>query len=534
MASETSQAAGPTRPEDAGFSKRFATLTAALFGRARSVVQAIAVLLLPMVSSAREAPIEVADWAIYRTPHFEVMTTQPEEEIGALIEDISLFRSVVIALLGEGAEELGSSTVRFLVLDHPGDVQFLFGSAPGVTGFTRPSLSGDLMVVGRPPARRTFALGNQVVFHEYVHQLVQMRSHSRHPAWYAEGIADFLSTLERRKDRIVLGDMPESRKLSVRREPSMSLRDVLETVSTWSLPEDRRSSFYAQSWLLVHHLLLAEDREELGFARSLATSLDAYDRGEPSLEAFTSSFSVSLHEFPRRLERHLRRLPTMEYPLAAFRYQTRYERQVLTPRERTLLLARYTRESNPDEALRMLQTLGAGGGEDAEVLAAIAVTLAWLNQREQAIAAIEKARSLHDTAFMVWLEAGRAWRHLCSRDADRCIERGDHQASGKAFARAYALNPDDVEARTRYAQYLLQTPERGEALPLLAASLAAAPWSFEVLHSMAVAYLARGRFDLARNYLEKAQGWAVDHPDLQADVSRLLLQIERLDPAADE
>ncbi len=503
----------------------------------RSLVQLVCFLpflLGALVLQAKEPLIEADEWALYKTPHFEVMTTQQGDHIGELIEDISLFRAVVIALLGEGAEDLGSSRVRFLVLDRPGDVQLLFGGAPGVTGFTRPSLSGDLMVVGRPPARRMFALGNQVVFHEYVHQLVQMRSHSRHPAWYAEGIADFLSTLELRKDRkherIVLGAMPESRKFSLRREASMSLGDVLETASTWALPESRRSSFYTQSWLLVHHLLLAEDRDERGFARSLATYLDTYDRGEAPLKAFESSFDLPLEDFPKRLERHQRRVLTIEYPLSAFKFDTSFERITLNRREATLVLARYIRESNPGEALRMLQALPqSGGASDAEVLAATAVTYAWLGQPNAAIEALTKAQMLGEDQFMVWLETGRTYRNLCTMAGKSCVSRNYQHLSGQAFSSAYKLDPDDVEARTRHAQYLLLTPERGQALPLLAASLAAAPWSYEILHAMGIAYLARGRLDLARGYLEKALGWSVDYPELQADVLRLLRQIELLD-----
>jgi Flp pilus assembly protein TadD len=504
--------------------------------RLYSVCQVI-VLLIAATNpplQARDKPVEDAAWAIYRTPHFEIMTTQPPRSIGPLIEDIALFRAVVVGLLGEGAEELGSIRVRFLVLDHPGDVQFLFDSAPGVTGFTRPSLSGDLMVVGRPPARRMLALGNQVVFHEYVHQLVQMRSHSRHPAWYAEGIADFLSTLERRGDEVILGAVPDSRRITLGRELDMPLDQVLTATSTWSLPVGRRSGFYARAWLLVHHLLLADDREERDFARSLATYLDAYDRGEPSLEAFASAFSLPVGDLDIRLERHYRKLPTIRYPVTAFPFANDWKMETLSVRERTLLLARYTRESNPEEALRMLTNLQPVVAQDAEFLAALAVVHAYLRRDNEVESLLSRAIDLDEHRFAVWLEAGRAWRTLCSVSGEDCVPRGYLRKAGAAFDRAYALDPEDVEARTRHAQHLLRTEKRGEALPLLAASLAAAPWSFEVLHSMAIAYVARGRLDLARNYLEKALGWSVDHPGLQEDVSRLLREIEILEAPLDE
>jgi len=483
---------------------------------------------------ARDKPVEDAEWAIYRNPHFEIMTTQPPKAIGPLIEDIALFRAVVVGLLGEGAEELGSQRVRFLVLDRPGDVQFLFGSPPGVSGFTRPSLSGDLMVVGRPPGRRMLGLGNQVVFHEYVHQLVQMRSHSRHPAWYAEGIADFLSTLDRRGDDVVLGAVPESRRFTLRRELEMPLEQVINAASTWAFPEGRRSGFYARAWLLVHHLLLADDRKELGFASSLATYLDAYDRGEPSLQVFSSSFSLPVTDLEVRLERHYRKLPTIRYPVAAFPFTTAWKVEPLSVRERTLLLARYTRESKPQEALRMLSTLQSDTADGVEVLAATAVVKARLEQVKEMESLLQRAQAQANDNFMVWLETGRAWRTLCLMKDDDCIREGYLRKSGEAFGKAYALDPEDVEARTRHAQHLLQTEARGDALPLLAASLAAAPWSFEVLHSMAIAYLARGRLDLARGYLEKAVGWSADYPQLQGDVSRLLREIEIIEAPLDQ
>lgn len=497
-------------------------------GRAVLVTAAALLLVVRTDAAAAPAAIEAAPWALYRTPHFEILTTDPDDRVRSLIADVTLFRSVVISLLGEGAEILGSRRVRFLVLPKPGDVQFLFGSAPGVTGFTRPALSGDLMVVGKPDLRRSFGVGNQVVFHEYVHQLVQMRSQSRHPSWYAEGIADFLSTMRRKGDRVVLGAIPESRRLTLKRDVSMPLDEVVQATSTWALPIGERSAFYAQSWLLVHHLLLAEDRKAQGFAQSLSRYLDAYDRGEPSLDAFRSHFKVSLAALEGRLKRHMRHLPEIDYPLSAFDSSDMYEREPLALRAKVLLLARYFRESNPREALRMLNRLALTMPQDAEVQAARGVALGFLGESEEAIRLMDSATADSPDNYLVWLEAGRLYRRLCTVAAEGCITAGYSRAAGRAFARAHALHPDDVEIRTRHAQYLLQTPERGDALPLLAEALSEAPWSLEVLHAIAIAYLARGELDRAALYLNKALGWSVDYPELQDEFSRLLAEIDRL------
>ena len=83
--------------------------------------------------------------------------------------------------------------------------------------------------------------------------------------------------------------------------------------------------------------------------------------------------------------------------------------------------------------------------------------------------------------------------------------------------------------KTRHAQHLLLTERRAEAMPLLLAAHAAAPWSFDVVQSLGLAYMARGDLVRARLHLRKALGWAIDYPALRAELATLLDGIEALE-----
>jgi len=476
-----------------------------------------------------QAGIEDRNWTLYRTPQVDVLATGGKPRAATLMRDIALFRAVVSWLADIPELPTQSRRVTFLVLENAEDVQHLFRTPDGINGLARSELAGDFMVVVRPRLASTFNSGNQVVFHEYVHQLLQMRSGSRQPTWYSEGIADFLSTLSVEGDSVRLGAKPAGRVWSLRNEPSMKLVDVLRVGSAFNLSEADRSRFYARSWLLVHHLLLAPDRFDRRYPPRLALYLQKYDAGQDSALSFASTFADTFPQLDNLLDLHVTRAGMVEYPLASFSFDTTYETRLLTPLERTLKLAGYSREFNPDEALRLYRQARKQSKDDPKVLAGLAVALGKTGDFAAAFTTMQTAQALAPGDFDVKIEAGRLRLIQCRTQPDVCRTAEGREAIAADFAAAYRLRPDDVEAKTRHAQYLLFTSERMQALPLLLEARVAAPWSFDIVQSLGLAYLARGDLVRARVYLEKALGWAVDYPELQAQLTTLLSGVETLE-----
>ena len=93
------------------------------------------------------------------------------------------------------------------------------------------------------------------VFHEYAHVLLD-GNYPATPLWFDEGFADYFSTIEVLREAVQIGKPPEGYLELLRSSKWIPLAEVLQVQpdsKTYNL-RDRRSLFYAESWVLVHYL----------------------------------------------------------------------------------------------------------------------------------------------------------------------------------------------------------------------------------------------------------------------------------------
>src|SRR6185503_3054 len=134
-----------------------------------------------------------------------------------------------------------------------------------VSGFFLSHPHGDFVVVSaaaEPEVRR-------VLYHEVLHHFV--RHHlPEAPLWLNEGLAEFYSTLEVDHGEAWIGRQVVDHVVRLQRGPRRPLADLL-AIATDAHSEDddtiQESAFYAESWALVHYLLIAEDGGRAAVAR---------------------------------------------------------------------------------------------------------------------------------------------------------------------------------------------------------------------------------------------------------------------------
>ena len=141
-----------------------------------------------------------------------------------------------------------------------------------------------------------------VILHEYIHGFLR-ENLPQAPLWLNEGLAEFYSTFDSDEEEARIGQLIDSHLLWLRQQPAIPLRRLLETETTSHTYNDRRKNpgFYAQSWALVHYLLLGgeEPRAEL------ASYLALLEEGVEPLEAFDLAFGASYRTLERKISRHL-------------------------------------------------------------------------------------------------------------------------------------------------------------------------------------------------------------------------------------
>lgn len=98
------------------------------------------------------------------------------------------------------------------------------------------------------------SLGWAVVFHEYAHMLLNTNYPPAQP-WFDEGFAEYFSTIEVSKKEVKVGMPPEyiGQALGLSLIPVEKLFSVTHNSKDYN-EGDRRSQFYAESWLVVHYL----------------------------------------------------------------------------------------------------------------------------------------------------------------------------------------------------------------------------------------------------------------------------------------
>ena len=134
------------------------------------------------------------------------------------------------------------------------------------------------------------------VFHEYVHFLTEDLT-SQLPVWVGEGLAEYYSTFEMSDgDRKVwLGKAIANHILLLRQERLLPLSVLLTATheSPYYNEKNRQGVFYAESWALVHYLMIADQKKHRPqFINYLNLMVSGKDAKDSFRQAFQQDFAA--------------------------------------------------------------------------------------------------------------------------------------------------------------------------------------------------------------------------------------------------
>ncbi len=289
-----------------------------------------------------------------------------------------------------------------------------------------------------------------IVFHEYVHLVLRLNFESL-PAWLDEGLAEFWGNTIIEGDRVYEGRHVPYHLQTLRQRTPMSLAALFAVAhgSPEYSEQDRATIFYAQSWALVHYLVLGSD-ERQGQINRFAALLQA---GKPAAVAAKEAFGDT-EALDRELQAYVRR--------PVFRYRRRMAR--LEVKEEAWTARRLSEAESL--ALRAGLHVAMGRAAEARDLAGRALSLD------------PGTASAHESLALL------AWRE------------GKRSEAREALARATALPGASDYAHYLYGHLLWESLEGPESLPRVEASFRRATElnpSFAGAHaSLARAMAARG------------------------------------------
>ncbi|MGH9752923.1 MAG: tetratricopeptide repeat protein [Blastocatellia bacterium] len=160
------------------------------------------------------------------------------------------------------------------------------------------------------------------IFHEYVHSLTNDNTYSA-PPWFSEGLAEFYSTFDVTdgEKKVWLGK-PISHHVYLLRENKFLPLQRLFAVDHDS-PEynerDKKGVFYAQSWALVHFLMLGNNSQR---QPQLVKYLGMLANGVPVDESFKQAFQTDYATMEKELKNYIGR---NTYPVQTFMFDQKLQ-----------------------------------------------------------------------------------------------------------------------------------------------------------------------------------------------------------------
>jgi len=402
---------------------------------------------------ARSAQPAAAAWFEARSSHFIIYSEQKPSELQRYAEDLERFDRAV-RTLGDTPDPALSDNGKLViyVLENADAVSKLVGR-PHVAGFytVRPSGARAFANHGRHVDEWDLS-AQSVFFHEYLHHLTFMNSSLALPGWLTEGMAEFFSTAEIRKDgSMLIGRPPLHRAYGLLVEGGLSIDRLVgaETPRTWG-EEDQ---LYGRGWLLTH--LLTFERERRG---QLTSYIAAIQKGTPPLEAARSAFG-DLKKLDRDMGRYLeqRRLQARIIPAATINPGPITVRPLSAANSAVLAtVIRTERGVGAKDAASVLaeaQKVAKQFPDDPAVLAELAEAQQDADQNAAAIATADKVLAREPRSSKALVVKARAM--LAEAYANPA--KADWRAIRADISRANKLDPDHAEPLMMfYETYLAQ------------------------------------------------------------------------------
>ncbi|MFN2416712.1 MAG: peptidase MA family metallohydrolase [Pyrinomonadaceae bacterium] len=293
--------------------------------RTRALVAALALLVAAQAAAAKDT------WTSVRSQNFFLVGNASEKEIRQVATRLEQFRDVFKRLF---AQVNFSSPVPTTVVVFKSDGSYKpfkpvadGKTVAAVAGYFQPGEDVNYITL---TTERGSEDTYSIIYHEYVHLLVNNSlGKGTAPAWFNEGLAEYYSTFAIEDDRKVhLGKFVDDHLYLLRQQKMIPLSQLL-AVDHHSLERNRhdvRGLFYAQSWALVHYLILGNEGRRLP---QLGQFLALTRQGVPAEEAFQRAFQTDTAGMEKELQKYVQGR-TFQSKVATFEQKLEFDSQMTT------------------------------------------------------------------------------------------------------------------------------------------------------------------------------------------------------------
>ena len=394
--------------------------------------------LTPQTSSA-------ADWMRLQTANFTIEGDVGANGLRAVALRLEQFREAIRQTF-PSTKLVTPAPVTVIVFAHDRDFKAVVprfqGKPVELTGLATTSPIGSSIAICLEHPDQAYP----VVYHEFGHLLINNAARGL-PLWLQEGLAEFYRMFDLSEDgrSAVLGKPVEPEEIGRMRERLLPMSELLAAdheSKLYNVSADR-DLFYAQSWALVHYLLLGHTERShqfTAFLQRLAT-------GVPAATAYTDSFPDAnklegeLTEYVRKFSIRVVRVTFAERVTGAVDYtmarMTAAEAQASVGLE-------LVRQGRYDEARVPLEWAMAHGPETASANTGIGLYHLLQGRTVDGLRALRKGAELADGDAMAHFAF--AYGALQCTTAECMDVQGGRDTARRELQRAVDLLPQFPEA----------------------------------------------------------------------------------------
>ncbi|HEV2883235.1 MAG TPA: DUF1570 domain-containing protein [Pyrinomonadaceae bacterium] len=461
-------------------------------------VCALVVLAVQVPASAKD------QWVKVRSKNFLLVGNASEKEIIEVGLRLEQFREVFSRLFTRVSL---NSQVDTTVIIFKNDKSYRpFKPNEGTAGFFQagPDVNYITLTTELSSSQQPY----NVIFHEYTHLLINNTSRNM-PTWFSEGIAEYYSTFAMTDEQRVMLGRPIASHIHLLRHKGMLPLQTLFAVdrdSPYYNERDKQSVFYAESWALVHYLILGKDGERAG---QMGKFIELLASDVPVKDALQQALGVKFETLEQELRNYIQR---GRYPVMSghFERKVKYDTEVqvapITEAEASAYLGDllvHSRRADAEPYLKRALEL-----EPSLPMAHASLGMWRVNQGrfaearahlEKAIAANSQSYLIHYHYAYVLSREGESDAHLVSGFPPENIAR-----MREHLEKAIQLRPEFLESYSLMAFVNLVAGNRlDESIALLKRAMTFDPNRTDLVFMLAQVYLRKEDYATTRGLLER-------------------------------
>jgi tetratricopeptide (TPR) repeat protein len=268
-------------------------------------IRPIISLIICIVLVAPVKPSQTDRWTSVRTRNLFLISNASPEQLRSVAAWLELFNDAFTALVSKPVFSSSTRTVGIIFRSDQDFTPFkpeYQGRPADVAGYFQPGEDVNYIALSLERGSRDPL---NAAFHEYVHLYVRDNL-AQAPLWLNEGLAEFYSTFELSAGEPIVGKPIQSYLALLRNSELLPLAELftVNNASAHYNDRDKRGIFYAESWALVHYLMLANNGERKS---QLSRFLGLLNAGGSAENSFNMAFQTTLPAMEKELSDYVRR-----------------------------------------------------------------------------------------------------------------------------------------------------------------------------------------------------------------------------------